>query len=172
VSTTSIYHPKPGASFWVVRAGEEGRHTSDFETGGLATVRFDHVGDASGMSSNQLKKLIVSERPDKKGKAPTEAAMLYRFANVIRVGDIVITADGATRELLFGEVSGPYEYHETPPVSNFRHIRKVKWLGRYSRDELPQKLLPGLGLPLTIYEPLQQNQLRAVLAELFRRKSS
>jgi predicted Mrr-cat superfamily restriction endonuclease len=43
-------------------------------------------------------------------KAPFYAAMLYRFANELDVGDIIVTPYTETRELLFGEITGPYKY--------------------------------------------------------------
>jgi restriction system protein len=151
VEGTSTHEPKPGAAFWVVRAGRKGRYASDFEATGIAAIRFDPVGDVSGMSRDQVKDLVASERPGTKAKLSADAGMLYRFANEIAVDDIVIAPDAKIRELLFGEVAGHYEYRETPPVSDFRHVRRVRWLGRCSRDELPEEVLSGFGSRQTVF---------------------
>ncbi len=152
-SAPDHYVPKPGAAFWVVRSGRKGRYASRFEAGGFIAIRFHPVGDVSGLSRDRVKELVASKRPGPKAKVSADAGMLYRFANEIEAGDIVITPDARTRELLFGEVAGPYEYRETPPVSDFRHARKVQWLGRCSRDDLPEEVLSGLGSRQTIFEP-------------------
>ena len=150
---TSNYEPGPGAGFWVVRAGRKGRFASEFEIGGFVAIRFQPVGDISGMSRSQVTELVASERPGKKQKVFGDAGMLYRFANEIELGDIVITPDGGTRELLFGEVAGPYDHRRTPALSDFQHVRKVRWLGRCSRDDLPEEVLSSLGSRQTIFEP-------------------
>lgn len=161
-----------GTNFWVVRAGERGRYASEFENGGFTAISVHPVEDVSGMTRSQIKESIASQHPKSKGKVPIEAALLYRFVNVIQFGDIIVTSDGATRELLLGEITGPYEYHERPVVSNFRHVRRVNWLGRHSRYELPQELLYSLGSPLTLYELAHKDRLVAMLQDLLRREDS
>ncbi len=165
---TSKYEPRPDAAFWVVRAGRKGRYASDFEIGGFVAIRFQPVGDVSGMSRDQITDLVALKRPGKKQKVFAEAGMLYRFANEIELGDIVTTPDGGTRELLFGEVAGPYEYRETPAVSDFQHVRKVGWLGRCSRDDVPEKVLSSLSSRRTVFEPKgHEDYLLALLRDLF-----
>jgi restriction system protein len=115
------------------------------------------------MTREQVTKVVAAARPGKKEKVAGEAGMLYRFANEIGIGDIMVTPDGGTRELLFGEVTGPYEYQEPPKVSDFPHARTVNWLARRSRDELPKKLLYSLGSLLTVFKPSGQDNLVALL---------
>jgi predicted Mrr-cat superfamily restriction endonuclease len=122
-----------------VRAGRRGRYASDFETGGFAAIRFHPVGNVSGMTREQVTELVASERPGKRSKVSGDTGMLYSFANEIEVGDIIVTPDGGTRELLFGEVAGPYEYRETPAVSNFLPARQE---GRMARTLLPRRVAP------------------------------
>jgi restriction system protein len=89
--------------------------------------------------------------------------MLYHFANSIKVGDTVVTPEGDTRELLFGRVVGEYEYREKPVISDYRHVRKVKWVGRRSRDKLPETILYSLGSSLTVFQPKGHEYLLALL---------
>jgi restriction system protein len=126
-------------------------------------IGFHPVGDVAGLTRKQVTELVASERPGKKEKVSGEAGMLFRFANRIEVGDIVVTPDGETRELLFGEVSGPYEYRDIPTVGDYRHLRQVKWLVRRSRDELPKKVLYSLGSTLTDFKPSGHDYLVALL---------
>ncbi len=157
------YQPKPEVTFWGIRAGQGGRYAADFEAGGFAAIGFHPVGDVSGLTRKQVREQVASLRPGKKEKVSGEAGMLYRFANSIQVGDIVVTPDGETRELLFGEVAGAYEYRMTPVVEDFRHVRTVNWLVRRPRDELPKKVLYSLGSTLTVFRPSGHDHLLALL---------
>jgi len=171
VDGTCAYEPKPGDAFWVVRAGRKGRYASEFEIGGSVAIRFQPVGDVSGMSRSQVTELVALKRPGKKQRIFADAGMLYRFANEIEVGDTIITPDGGTRELLFGEVAGPYEYRRIPAVSDFQHVRKVGWLGRCPRDDLPEKVLSSLGSRQTVFEPKgHEDYLLALLRDLVGRE--
>jgi restriction system protein len=120
------------------------------------------VGNVEGLSRQQITELVAAAQPDKK-KVSGDAGNLYRFAYGIRVGDVVVSPDGATRELLLGTVTGPYEFREKPVVSNFRHIRKVEWLGRRSRDELPKPVLYSLGSLLAVFRPSGRESILALL---------
>src|SRR4051812_35929099 len=90
-------------SVWVVRAGKGGKHASDFEDKQLLAIGFAPVGDVSGKDRDQLfayvRELVGS-------KAGNIAGQVHRFANAIKVGDIVAVPDGASRELLYGKVTG------------------------------------------------------------------
>ena len=167
-----MYELKAEPTIWLVRAGEGGRYASVFERRGVVAIGVHPVEDVSGMSRSQIRESIASKRPGKEGKVPVEAALLDHFVNEIQVGDIIVTPDAGTRELLLGEVAGPYEYHEIPVVSNFRHARKVEWQGRHARDELPQKHIRSLGAPLTLYHLAYANPLVAVLRDLLSRRGS
>jgi hypothetical protein len=39
-----------------------------------------------------------------------------------------------TGDLVFGEAVGDYEFRESPVLADHRHVRRVKWLGRWNRD--------------------------------------
>jgi len=133
------------AAVWVVRAGRKSRWASEFESMGLIAIGFPPVGDLRGKSRDDVVKIVSSDRPAKRERVAGEAGMLYQFASEIQAGDVVITPDGSTRELLFGEVVGPYGFREPPVFGEFRHVRKVEWKTRRSRDELPQRILYSLG---------------------------
>lgn len=148
--------------FWVVRAGDQGKYIGDFEAGGFVAIGFK-AGDITGLTRAEIRKHLENINPGKKERVAGDAGMLFRFANELGVGDIVVTPDGATRELLFGEVAGPYEYREQAPVAEFHQVRRVTWLARHSRDLLPRRVLYSLGSVLTIFKPGGQEYLQALL---------
>ncbi|HEV2754949.1 MAG TPA: restriction endonuclease [Actinomycetota bacterium] len=148
--------------FWVVRAGDGGKYIGEFEAGGFVAIGF-HAGDVSGMSRKEIQNHLQDVNPGKKERVAGDAGMLYRFANVLQVGDMVVTPDGATRELLFGEIIGPYRYEDEPVVSHFRQVRPVRWIARHPRDLLPKRVLYSLGSVLTVFRPKGQDLLQALL---------
>lgn len=146
---------------WVVRAGDGGKYIADFEDQGIAAIGFEDL-DVSGLSRKDLRSALEKVKPGKKERIAGDAGTLFRFANTIQVGDIIVSPDGATRELLFGEVTGPYEYRSQPAIGSFHQVRKVKWGDRHSRDVLPKRVLYSLGSVLTVFKPSGQDLLLAL----------
>ena len=119
---------------WMVRAGEGGRLFDEFEKGYIA-VGWSAMGDISTLSSRkELADAFVRAYPNsKETKSPNRIAMIHKFKNEIKVGDIVTTYDPGSRHYLIGEVAGEYKY-SPDTVGNYPQTRSVKWLGKVSRD--------------------------------------
>jgi restriction system protein len=150
----------PPPRVWVVRAGKGGRHAADFERLGIIAVGFAEAGDVSGLEREELFEQVRAAVGSRAGNI---AGQMDRFARVMVPGDLVAVPDGGTRELLCGEITGPYEYRSEPPVAHFRNVRRVSWLGRRDRDLLPDRILYTLGSLLTVYLPGHQDLLRGFL---------
>jgi len=146
---------------WVVRAGTGGRYSQEYEHAGAVAIGWGQIGDASSKTREELRALIEERIPET--NALSSSGQVFRFVNEIQIGDIMITPDGSTRELLLGEVVGPYEFttegvgHET-----YRHTHRVRWQGRKSRDLLPQRVLYSLGSVLTVFQPRGRQELLAL----------
>jgi restriction system protein len=148
-------------TIWVVRAGEGGRYSQDFEQRGAAAIGGGALGDVTGRSRADL--IHAVEERGLETNALTWASQLFRFANDIKVGDLVITPDGPTRELLLGHVTQPYEFlSEGVGRDEYRHAVRVAWQGRKSRDLLPQRVLYSLGSVLTVFQPKGREHLLAL----------
>jgi restriction system protein len=147
---------------WLLRAGQRGRYAADFVANGLAAIGWPAVGDLRGRDRSDLV-AAVAENYGEKGAAGA-AGMLWRFANEIAPGDLVLTPDGETRELHAGTVTGDYEFRPSPPVEGYPNLRGVDWSRRFSRDDLPKRILYQLGSLLTLSRPSAQAELRAFLS--------
>jgi len=151
-----------GPHVWVVRAGKGGKNAADFQEKGLVAIGFAPIADVSRKSREQIfdyaRELIGS-------KAGNVAGQIHRFANAIQIGDLVAVPDGQNRELLYGTVTGGYEYRDVPVIegTQWRHVRAVDWHGRRNRDDLPDRILFSLGSLLTVFEPAYQAALAAFL---------
>jgi restriction system protein len=144
----------------VVRAGEGGRYAGEFETLGLIGIGFNEIGDVAGMDRDAL---FGHAREQVGSRGGNVAGQIHRFANLMATDDLVAVPDGATRELLYGRVVGEYEHRATAPVAHYRHVRKVKWMGRRNRDPLPDRILFSLGSLLTVFQPSGQERLAGFL---------
>ena len=78
---------------------------------------------------------------------------LYKFANDMQPGDVVVTPEPASRTVLLGEVSGDYYYLTPPAVADYSQARPVTWRARISRDELSYGAKNSLGTQLTLSQP-------------------
>jgi len=146
---------------WLLRAGRRGRYATDFEAAGITAIGWPDVGDLSGRDRGEIVAAVKHHYGDK-GAAGT-GGMLYRFANEIAVGDWALMPDSETREIHAGRVTGDYEYRADPPVTDYPNIRAVAWDQRFSRDELPKRILYQLGSLLTVSQPSGQSDLRSFL---------
>lgn len=151
----------PTPTVWLVRAGRRGRYASDFVEKKLVAIGWPDVGDVAGRSREELV-AAVREHYGYKG-APGFAGMLFRFANELQPGDLVLTPDSETRELHTGRVTGGYRFDPGSGIPDCPHVRDVEWTKTFNRDELPKRILYQLGTLLTLSTPSSQEPLRAFL---------
>jgi restriction system protein len=148
---------------WVIRAGKRGGYAEAFERAGIAGVALPNIPSVADMTPDQIREpaiqRLAAENP---ARASAYVSMLYRFAHEIEMGDLVVTPDGLLGELLLGRVVGTYEFDETPPVAGFNHLRRVAWLARRRREDVPPSVLPSLGAPMAVFAPGAQVALLAL----------
>jgi len=134
-------------------------YAQDFQRAGVVAVGGGEIGSVEGVARNEIRQRL--EKRD--AESAPWGNQLYRFANEIKTGDLVITPDGSTRQLLLGDVTGDYEFlTEGVGGEQFRHAHQVHWQGRQSRDVLDRRVLYSLGSILTIFKPKGRDQLLAM----------
>lgn len=138
----------------MVRAGEGGYLVEDFEKSGHAAIGFGSTGSFDAIQSPQQMRVHLAEvYPDLSPAAFANAAsMAYKFRQVMKPGDRVVTYDPKRREYLLGRIEGEYRY-DPSVMQHYHHVRKVAWLGRVSRDALSTSSKNTLGSTLTVFEP-------------------
>lgn len=153
-----------GRDIYVVRAGKGGARSKEFEELRLVAIGFTPAGDLSGLDKPGVKRAIEEAyEGEPAGRIRTFTWQLTLFASTMRVGDIVVVPEGASGALLFGEITSDYEYLEVPAVENWRHIRRVRWLGRKDRSLLSNKTRRSLAAATTVFVPDGQDELRSLL---------
>lgn len=136
---------------WMVRAGEHGRLIEEFEKGFVA-IGWHAMGDLGSIQTpDQMRAAYMRAYPNAKaGSVGNAAAMAFKFAKVIAVGDHVISYKRVERKYLVGEITSNYRY-QPGVVGDYPHIRQVNWTGRVERDSLPSSTRNALGSTLTLF---------------------
>jgi hypothetical protein len=63
--------------------------------------------------------------------------MFIEFVKEISIGHIILMPDTPRRDMVVGDVTGPYEFHPDLPDERYRHRRTVEWFGRVPLADLP-----------------------------------
>lgn len=134
----------------MVRAGEGGYLFSEFAKGFVA-IGWNEFGDMSKVRDiEETRKQYIKAYPETKaGAVANQVSMFYKFLNVMKVNDNVITFDPNSREYLVGTIISDY-YYKSGEVKDYPHVRKVKWSGRITRDSLSASSRNSLGSTLTL----------------------
>lgn len=119
---------------WLIRSGEGGREVDACIANGVAAVEYPTVGDVRERTRAQV--LEEVRRARDRTDFDILAERLLDFAFEVQVGDPVVTSDAGRRQLVFGRVTGPYDWREDSPVPGMRHVRPVEWRGRAHWDDL------------------------------------
>lgn len=80
---------------------------------------------------------------------------MLKFRDQFTAGDLIVSYNPETREYLLGIDQGEYLYQPNT-VGDYANLRKVEWLGKVSRDQLPQKAKNSLGSTLTLFSINQE----------------
>jgi restriction system protein len=114
-------------------------------------IGWEGIGNLSEITtSDEIKKLIKETWPEqKKGKIVMSASQLSRFRLDFKPGDYVLTYSTEDRVYLVGEILAEYDYNKN---LEYKHFRKVNWLGEAPRDRLSTSTKNTLGAISTIFK--------------------
>lgn len=135
---------------WMIRAGEGGYLLEEFEKG-LVAIGWSEAGPLADKTQRELRLRLLNDvyAGSKAGKIQNVASVLWRFSQVVKVGDGVVTYDPTRRQYLLGEITGDYRFE--PKRKENCHVRPVKWEHRVSRDVLAVATRNSLGSTLTLF---------------------
>lgn len=137
-------------TLWLARTGESGYALADCVDGGVVALRYHTVPDAQTLSIAEIARYV--EQAKTRVNNTRVAAMLHDFIHEVRKGDIVATTHLGDRAVYFGEITGPYQWADPPPVPGFFHFREVDWWGSLSRDtDVPADKLSDIDRRETFY---------------------
>lgn len=145
---------------WVVRAGNNNEIAQEVEEQSAVALGWADVSNLSSTSSRDDVKSRVREAAPQYSKklVISSAGQLFRFVHEMKEGDYVLTPIKATREILMGQIAGPYEYNPNTISSVYPHVRKVKWQMKVSRDDFTPSARNALGSSLTVFTVTHHKQ--------------
>jgi hypothetical protein len=120
---------------WVVRGGEENRLVDEFIDSGVTGVGYFTVPDGSELTYAAVRRMLVDEATSE--ALDLHTSMFIEFVREISVGHIILMPDTPRRDMVIGDVTGPYEFHPDLPAQRYRHRRTVNWFGRVPLADLP-----------------------------------
>ena len=106
---------------WLIRAGRGGRHARACRDHGVIALGWPCVGD-------------VRQADIDPEDVP---AAIRKFVDDVAPGDLVVTPDSPSREVMVGEVAGHYRWDAESPIPEHRHLRPVRWIDECPKEELP-----------------------------------
>ena len=136
----------------MVRAGEGAFLIDDFLTKNIISIGWNKIGDLSKVNHlDKLKEIIRENYPDyKDGQIISSSGQIYRFLIEFKKGDCVMTYNPSERVYSIGEIESDYKFNNK--LSEYFHIREIKWIGKVHRDDLSTSTKNTLGATMTIFE--------------------
>jgi hypothetical protein len=145
---------------WMVRAGRGGVLAPPFVELSAVVLGWGKTGDVGGLSLEAVREAVKRSYPTIAGsQVSTGANAVFRVANTMKTGDLIITPEPSTRTILLGRISGGYSFLEKPLGEDIQHSRTVEWFGRASRDELSYGAKNATGSLLTLTRPSYEAEL-------------
>ncbi len=138
-------------AMWMVRA-EGGALVESFLKGAVA-IGWQEVGDLTEATSRESVRALyeVAYPEDSPGKAANCVGILYKFRATLRQSDRIVTYDPDARLYHIGEVTSDYLFSSSEVGPEWPHVRRVRWLGKVSRDGLSPPTRNTLGSTLTLF---------------------
>lgn len=128
--------------------------TNELLDQGFVSIGWDEIGDIAQIRRGRdgLKSKLASLEPDAKSRSIAgQAGVLYRFARVISVGDIVVAPYKPDSTINIGVIESDYYYEAEAPTH--RHRRRVRWVKTgLPRAVFSQSALYELGSALTLFK--------------------
>lgn len=141
------------SNYWLVRA-DSGKYYQDFLMNGYIGLAWNDISlkfikDSNNNTEKVKNKLKESEFIDHENTIEqsygTWANQLIRFVNGLKLNDIVVVPSKQSEFFMVGKIiSKPYEIKKSDleemtsdeyPTSDYLKRRKVRWIGRFARDE-------------------------------------
>lgn len=131
--------------YWIIAPGEGARKWEDFYNEGLIGIGWDDVGDLKNYDSKKsIKEILNKLLPEGSESQMNNSLALWEFANVIRIGDILIPKRGVSEYLGYGIVIGDYYFDNNQ--KEYKHLRKVEWK---KKGQWPEEVGPIVTKTLT-----------------------
>ena len=155
-----LYSPGEGASKWPLCT-----------SAGLMCIGWDAMGDLSEYTSREEMRDAVKKYYPTDGSAVNDSLAVWQFSKEMNPGDIVFAKRGMSKIIGRGIVESDYMYNDN--LTDFKHIRKVKWTDVGEWDAIGKNAMKTL-TNITSYTDYVEklNQLMAKTNSCLRQQTS
>jgi len=145
-------------ALWVVRAGKYGEREGQALEKNVAAIGWDELPDLSGIKTREeLYALLEKIYPDEKRKTLLNwQSQIWPFIKEIQQGDIIALPLKNRSVIVFGEVTGPYQYR-SDFGGGMKHTRPVRWFEELPRNAFDKDILFSMGAFLTVFRVQRNN---------------
>ena len=139
-------------ALWVVRCGD-GANEQEPVTKNIIGIGWSALQDLENLEDRQqIQDLYVKTYTSESiAQVRTNVAQIFSFRTRIQVGDYVALPLKKSASILFGKVTGEYQY-EKDAYQFLIHQRKVEWIKEIPRNQIDQDLLFSFGAFLTVFQ--------------------
>ena len=129
-------------AYWLYSPGEKASKWTQCTNEGVMCIGWDNLGDLTKYASREdMQKAIKANYPSD-GSAKNDSLAVWQFANDIKPGDIVFAKRGLGKIIGRGIVESDYVFDEN--LTDFKHIRKVKWINVGEWDAIGKNAMKTL----------------------------
>jgi restriction system protein len=142
-----------GKRTWMVRS-EAGKYFTEFRESGSVAIGWREAGDVKPGDDKAalMERLALTGEYLKPGTIQSGASQVLRFVNELKIGDNVVTYDPSRRIYAVGEITSDATFNSRKFDGELPRVRKVKWTGEVSRDQLSLPTRNTLGSTMTLFE--------------------
>ena len=140
---------------WVIRAGSTGENEEFALNGGVYGIGFDLDRSVTDFADYETLRNFIQEtqHPDSINRAAAYASQLWRFADDMRVGEMVVLPRKRHKVIAVGRIVGEYVYNPDESQHPLPHTRKVEWLVQdVPRSNFDQDLQLSFNANQTIFQ--------------------
>ena len=141
---------------WAVRGGADGEYEDYALREGVTLVDFGLRRDATDFENRDaLRDYLAAESPRYEGslrRAANAASQLWKFANEIKPGDMILLPRKKAKTIAVGRIAGGYRLDDGMPFDAC-HARPVEWSASgVSRDDLDDDIIKVIRSMLTVFQ--------------------
>lgn len=141
---------------WAVRGGADGEYEDYALREGVTLVDFGLRRDATDFENRDaLRDYLAAESPRYEGslrRAANAASQLWKFANEIQPGDMLLLPRKKAKTIAVGRIAGDYRLDDDMPFDAC-HARPVEWSASgVSRDDLDDDIIKVIRSMLTVFQ--------------------
>lgn len=137
-------------NLWVVHISNHEPSALRAQEEGFICIGWTRIGNLAPHDTREKMKAAYRKAyPEASdGSVRSSYGQVFRFAHEMQVGDPVVYPINGSRDVLIGDIAGPYRWADDDrrlAENDYANVRKVKWIKRVPRIAFSQNALHSFG---------------------------